>query len=150
QLDAAREVVARHHLRTPLFEYAALSSAGRRVFVEHENHARIRSSKGRGALAALDALGAAARERGVVTASTGNHGQAIAWAGRILDVPSTVVLPHGATAVKREAVIEYGGDLVEFGEDLDQAGAEAKRIALATGRLLIEDGNDPSVMAGAA
>jgi threonine dehydratase len=150
-LDDARAIVARDHPRTPLFPCHALSrDGGPRVFVKYENHSEIRSFKGRGALGALARLSNEERARGVVVASTGNHGQAVPWAGRALGVSSVVVVPASTPQVKRNAIISNGGHLIEIDGDLGEAGEVAKEIAASEGRVFIDDGNDAGLMAGAA
>lgn len=150
-LDDARAIVTCDHPRTGLFPCPALTqSGGPRVFVKYENHTAIRSFKGRGALGALARLSPAERERGVVVASTGNHGQAIPWAGRALGVSSVVVVPASTPEVKRKAIVDNGGQLIEIDGDLGQAGEVAQEIAASDRRIFIDDGNDAGLMAGAA
>jgi threonine dehydratase len=116
---AARKVVARHHPRTGLYRSAPLS---RRFdcdfYVKYETHAPIRSFKARGALYRLSRLTPDEAARGVVTASTGNHGQGIAFAGGRLGISSVVVIPEGTPRVKVEAMRDLGADLRVIGADL--------------------------------
>ncbi len=147
----ARQVVARHHPRTPLYPSPTLSRRyGCAVLVKYENHAPIRSFKARGALYCLSQLGSDARARGVVAASTGNHGQGMAYAGARLGIPATVVAPLTAAQVKITAMRDFGADLRLIGHDLSEATAAALAIAHDEGKVYLEDGEDAGLMAGAA
>jgi threonine dehydratase len=150
QVLTARTVVAAHHPRTPLWAAPALSGARQRVYVKCEQTSAIRSFKGRGALARLAALSGSEKAAGVVTASTGNHGQGVAWAGRTFGVAVRVHSPVGTADVKVAAMRRLGADLAMTGSDLAEAADHAAREAAATGRVFIEDGNDPWLMSGAA
>jgi threonine dehydratase len=123
---------------------------GCEVFVKYENQGPIRSFKARGALNALATIPDGRQRRGVVTASTGNHGQGVAFAGTALGIPTTVVVPHGTAAVRLEAIRRFGGTVSIDGADLAEGQGIAERMASAEGALFLEDGNDGALMAGAA
>lgn len=147
----ARNVVRRYHPRTPLYRSSALSDrTGCDIYIKYENHSPVRSFKFRGALYALWRLLPEEGEAGVVTASTGNHGQAVAYAGKVLDIRTTIIVPPGTSSIKCEAIRSFGGELRFFGRDLAEAAGSAQRLAADTGKIYIEDGNDGGVMAGAA
>ena len=120
-LDLVRDVratVERYTRRTPLLESAWLSEAtGRRVLLKCENLQVTGSFKVRGALAALSRMDKTERERGVYTSSTGNHGQALAFAAQKLDVPCTVVVPRSAPANKVQKIRMRGARVIEFAGD---------------------------------
>src|SRR5215475_9297416 len=85
---------------TPLYRYATLDElVGTEVFVKHENHQPIGAFKIRGGINLISQLGEEARERGVITASTGNHGQSIAYAARLFGVHARICVPEGANPV---------------------------------------------------
>jgi threonine dehydratase len=149
-LRHARDVVAARHPRTLLHPYPALNPDGGVVHLKHEHHAPVRSFKGRGALFALTQLTEAQRRRGVVTSSSGNHGQGIGWAGRILGIDATVVIPAATTDVKKRAMRDQSVTLVEVEGNLAAATAAGRELAEADGRPFVDDGEDPHVMAGAA
>src|SRR5713226_10319995 len=109
ELLAARRVGAEHLQPTP-FEYSPELSRrfGRSVWLKYENTQPIRSFKVRGAIACVVGLDAAQRQAGVVTASTGNHGQGLAFAGRVFGIPVTVTAPHSLDPVKARAMTELG------------------------------------------
>jgi threonine dehydratase len=146
----ARAFIAAHYARTPLYPAPVLSrECGCELFVKHENHGPIRSFKARGALYRLSLLDAVQKQRGVVTASTGNHGQGIAFAGRVLEVLTTIVVPEDAPRIKTDNIRFLGGELRVIGTDLAEAEREARTIAEREGKILIEDGDDAGLMAGA-
>ncbi|MGE0005634.1 MAG: threonine/serine dehydratase [Parvibaculaceae bacterium] len=149
-LLAARAFMARHYPPTPLEHNWALSrDHGLDVHVKLENLGPIRSFKARGALYRLSRLEGDERARGVVTASTGNHGQGVALAGRRLAIPAVVVVPEGTPRLKSDNIARLGAELRVAGRDLAEAEAEAKALAAATGRVFVEDGDDAGLMAGA-
>jgi threonine dehydratase len=146
----ARSFVAAHYLRTPLYPATALSQEyACDLFVKYENHGPIRSFKARGALYRLSLLDEEQRCRGVVTASTGNHGQGVAFAGKVLKVPTTIVVPQNAPRIKTDNIRFLGGDLRIVGTSLAEAEMEARTISDREGKILIEDGDDSGLMAGA-
>jgi threonine dehydratase len=120
------------------------------VYLKLENCSPIRSFKARGALATMAALSDEDRRAGVVTASTGNHGQGIAFAGQLHGVPVTVVVPEDAEGPKLNAIRDLGAVLVEAGRNLSDAEAKAKHRAAETGATYVEDGDHPPLMAGAS
>ena len=147
----AHSMLAHHYPRTPLYFSAALSrQSGCEVFVKYENHGPVRSFKARGALYRLSLLSADERRRGVVAASTGNHGQGIAYAARVLGISATVVVPDGTPELKTDAIESHDCELRIIGGDLAESNEEAQTIAAREGKLFVEDGNDGGLMAGAA
>lgn len=147
----ARRFVAQYLLRTPLHHSESLSRIHKcRVYVKYENHSIIRSFKARGAFYSLSRLSEAARRAGVVTASTGNHGQGVAYAGRTLGIPVTVVLPSNAPKLKADAIRAFGADVRAEETAIGKASARAEDIARREGKVHVEDGEDGGLMAGAA
>lgn len=149
---AARERLRPQLTPTPLRSYPALDAAvghGIRVFVKHENHNPTNAFKVRNGLAALTLLGAEARRRGVVAASTGNHGQGVAWAGRLLGVAVTICVPRGNNPEKNDAIRALGAELVEEGSDYDEALEVSRRLARDRGLEIVHSTNDRGVIAGA-
>jgi threonine dehydratase len=118
--------------------------------VKFENQSPTRSFKGRGAINRLAELLPNEREVGVVTASTGNHGLAVAYAGKLLNVPSVVVVSESAPEIKCEAIRRYGGELRVAGRDFTEAVRFAREVARNEKRTYLEDGNDGKIMAGTA
>lgn len=137
---------------TPLRRYAPLDAAvgaGIRVNVKHENHQPTNSFKIRNGLSALTALGVPERERGVIAATRGNHGQGVALAGRLVGVRVSVCVPVGNNPEKNEAMRGFGAEVIEQGRDYDEALEVMTELARARGLTPVHGTNDPAVLAGA-
>jgi threonine dehydratase len=146
---AARTVVYRHLPPTPMWSYPALdAAAGATVFVKHENVQPTGAFKVRGGFTLLEAMPPADRERGLVTYSTGNHAQSVAYAGAAYGVPCTVVMPAAANVAKAAAVRGYGAEVVLTGDDLEGAQRHAEELAAAHGARLVSPGDTPELLAG--
>ena len=134
---------------TPLVRSELLSQAlNADIWLKNETVTPIASFKLRGALnSAVDA-----HERGIsglVTSSTGNHGQGVAYAARLLDMKADIFLPNPANPVKARMIEAFGGTVHEIGEDLDVSKYAAIEYARRHGLTFIDDGNDIRVMEGA-
>ncbi len=150
---AARERLRSHLEPTPLRSYPALDAAvghGIRLWVKHENHNPTNAFKARNGLAALTLLDAEARRRGVAAASTGNHGQGVAWAGGLLGAPVTICVPAGNNPEKNAAMRALGATVVEQGRDYDEAVEVCARLARERGLTIVHSTNDRGVIAGAS
>ena len=146
---SARRQIAPYLRPTPLYAYPALSElVGAEVWVKHENHQPIGAFKVRGGVNLVSRLDDAERRRGVVTASTGNHGQSISFAGRLFGVRAVVCVPEGANPVKLASMRALGGELVEQGRDFDEARENADALAAEHGYRYIHSGNEPHLIAG--
>ncbi len=146
---AAREQIAPYLRPTPLFEYPALSElVGAETWVKHENHQPIGAFKVRGGVNLVSRLDEDERERGVITASTGNHGQSIAFASRLFGVRGIVCVPEGANPVKLASMRALGAELVVHGKDFDDAREHCERLAEEHGHRYIHSGNEPHLIAG--
>jgi threonine dehydratase len=149
---AARERLRPYLTPTPLRNYPLLDDAvghGIRVFVKHENHQPTQSFKIRNGISAITALSPAARAKGVIGASTGNHGQGVAYAGRILGVTVAICVPEGNNPEKSAAIRSLGAELIEVGATYDQTVVECERIREARGMTLVHSTNNRDVIAGA-
>ena len=134
---------------TPVFRSATFSRlAGRDVWLKAENLQRTGSFKVRGAVNRMAALDEDERARGVVAASAGNHGQAVAWAAREADVPATIFVPQDAPMAKVEATRSYGADVELVGEGFEQAVQAGREHAESKGATYIHAFEDPVVVAG--
>lgn len=119
---AARPHVYRHIRPTPLYRYSSLSELiGAKVWVKHENHLPIGAFKVRGGLNLVAQLGAHERASGLFTASTGNHGQSIAYAARAHGLRATIAVPEGANPGKVAAMRGLGAEVAFHGPDYDSA-----------------------------
>ncbi|MEM9748043.1 MAG: threonine dehydratase [Actinomycetota bacterium] len=132
-LDAARELVSRFVPPTPQNSWPLLDAeVGSRVTVKHENHTPVGAFKVRGGLVYVDRLVRERPEvvdRGIVSATRGNHGQSLAFAGRAFGVPVTIYVPHGNSVEKNAAMRGLGAEVVEFGGDFQEAREECVRVA---------------------
>jgi threonine dehydratase len=148
-IRAARGVLAGAARVTPAFLSETLSRrSGRPVWLKAENLQRTGSFKVRGAMNRIAALSSREREAGVVAASAGNHGQAVAWAARELGVNATVFMPTDAALAKVEATKGYGADVRLEGAMLDDALEAAGTYVAETGAVLVHPFDDPLVVAG--
>lgn len=146
--DAA-EALQGYVRRTPLIPSPWLSAiADRPILLKLESLQETGSFKARGALNFLFSLRADERARGVVTASAGNHGQGLAWAGRLLGVSTTIVLPVDAVAVKVERTRARGATVVLHGHGYDEAHGHALTLAAQTGACYVPAYEHPTIMAG--
>lgn len=119
---AARKYVYRYLKPTPLYQYAGLSElVGADVWVKHENHQPVGAFKVRGGLNLAAHLSDAEREAGLFTASTGNHGQSIAFAARAYGINATIAVPEDANPGKVAAMRGLGAEVIFHGEDFDAA-----------------------------
>lgn len=149
---AAHRRIAEFIPPTPLREYPRLSElagAGIQIFVKHENHQPTNSFKIRNGLSFMTSLNADERARGVVAASTGNHGQGIAFGGRLLGVETTICVPAGNNPDKNAAMRALGATVVEEGRDYDEAVLTMQRLVAERGCMLAHSTNDPRIIAGA-
>ena len=133
---------------TPVYSSETIGRiVGRPVWLKAENLQRTGSFKIRGAFNRISTLTEAEREAGVVTASAGNHGQAVAWAAREAGVRATVLMPEDAPAAKIEATRTYGAEVVLAGAGYDEANAAAQQ-RVEVGGTLVHAFEDPLVVAG--
>ena len=145
------EAVSRVLPETPAWSYPLLNAeAGVDVVVKHENVQPTGAFKVRGGVALMAALSPEERRRGVVTASTGNHAQSLAWAGARSDVPVTVVVPAGAPARKVAAVRALGARVVVEGETMCDSLAHAEALSLSEGIRMVSPGDEPAIVLGHA
>jgi threonine dehydratase len=136
---------------TPLHHYPVLSRlVGAEVWVKHENHQPVGAFKVRGGVNLVAQLDAGERERGLVTASTGNHGQSIAYAARLFGVAATICVPEGANPVKVDAIRALGGEIVVHGRDFDEAREHCAELAASRGARYVHTGDEPHLIAGVA
>ena len=135
--------------RTPVMTSRTVDEAlHARVFFKCENFQRMGAFKFRGAFNALSALESAARARGVVAFSSGNHAQAVALAARLLGVDATIVMPSDAPTSKVEATRSYGGRIVSYDRYREDREKIARRLADERGSAVIPPYDDPEIIAG--
>ena len=150
---AARDRLAPFLTPTTLRHYPLLDEhigGGTTLLVKHENHNPTCSFKVRNGLSVVTGMSADEKARGVVAASTGNHGQGIAYASKLLGVSATIVVPVGNNPEKSAAMKSWGARVVESGVSYDESIDEMSRIAKAEGRMVARSTNDKRVLTGAA
>jgi threonine dehydratase len=145
----ARRIVNRFLPRTPLLPSLSLSKRlGFQLYLKFENHQPIGAFKVRGGLNFVSSLGAGERARGVITASTGNHGQSIAYAARTFGVRAVIVMPEESNPDKTESMVNLGAEIVFFGQDFEDARLKAEQMARDQGMRYVHPANEPLLIAG--
>jgi threonine dehydratase len=131
ELEQAAELVHKVVLPTPQYAWPKLAQrVGCTVWVKHENHTPTGAFKVRGGLIYLDRLvRAQPRVAGIISATRGNHGQSISFAGARVGVPAVIYVPHGNSPDQNASMAAFGATVVEFGRDFDEARHEAHRVA---------------------
>ncbi len=148
-IEAARKRMADAVYYSPCPPSIPLSEiTGMKIFCKLDNLQRTGSFKERGARNALAQLSSDQQKRGVIAASAGNHAQALAYQGRLLDVPATVVMPKFAPLIKVSTCQQLGATVILHGEDFGEAKAHAHRIAEEKGLAYIDGYDDPAIIAG--
>ncbi|MDE0218974.1 MAG: pyridoxal-phosphate dependent enzyme [Spirochaetaceae bacterium] len=146
---AAAERIRPHVHATPVFTSRYFDRAvGASLFFKCENLQKVGAFKSRGACNAVFSLPDHQAAAGVATHSSGNHGQAVAFAAGLRGIPATVVMPRGTTEIKRRAVQGYGARTVESGPTLAEREGTTQRIADADGAHVIHPYDDADVVAG--
>jgi threonine dehydratase len=149
---AARERLAPHLAPTALRQYPQLDELvghGIRVSVKHENHHPTQSFKIRNGLNAILGRTEEQRARGVIGASTGNHGLGVSYGGRLTGTAVTICVPEGNNPAKNAAIKSLGAELVEVGATYDETVRACGEMAKQRGLALLHSTNDPLVVAGA-
>jgi threonine dehydratase len=148
-IQDARKAIAPFVKCTPLVQSQFLStSCGCGVFLKLENLQITNSFKPRGVFNKLLHLSADEKSNGIITASAGNHGQAVAFGAQKLNCYARVVLPITTPKVKIDGIRKYGADLVLFGENYDEAEHKAKELARKDGCVYVSPYNDELIIAG--
>jgi threonine dehydratase len=142
----ARRRISGYLRPTPLEPVLGL---GDKVWLKLENSNRTHSFKIRGALNAMLALSDEARAKGIVTASSGNHAQGVAYAAHLLGVQAKILMPVHTPKRKVDGVKRYGAEAVLFGDNYDETEAEGRRLEQAEGKTFVSPYNDAHVVAGA-
>ena len=146
----ARARVYRVVKPTPLMRHPLLAGeTGLDVYVKHENHNPTGAFKVRGGLNLIGSLPAGQR-RGVITATTGNHGQSIALACQRDGVPCTIVTPIGNNPEKNAAMRAFGAEVIEHGRDFDEARERVEAMRHERGLRYVHSANEPLLLAGVA
>ncbi len=149
RIESARELLSPHLRRTPtVYSHTYSESSGCDVHLKLENLQRTGSFKARGALNKALRLDAAARAKGLVAASAGNHAQGVALAAKLCGVRATIVMPEGTALVKVQRTEGYGAEVVLHGENWDQSQARALEIGAERGMTMVHPFDDLDVIDG--
>lgn len=147
----AQERIAQYLRPTPLFNYPALDRLiETRVFIKHENCQPVGAFKVRGGINVISQLCEEEKEAGVIGASTGNHGQSIAYASRLFGVDAHIVVPEKSNPGKVASMEALGAKIITHGVNFDEAKLHCEYLAKEHGFRYIHGGNDPELIAGVA
>jgi threonine dehydratase len=145
----ARDTIAPYLRPTALYRYQSLSdTVGAELWVKHENHQPTGAFKVRGGVNFMAQLPQDQRTRGVITASTGNHGQSVAFAARLFGVRAVVAVPQGANPGKVSAIRDYGAEIRFIGRDFDACRTYVEAAAEQEGMHYLSSGDEPLLIAG--
>lgn len=145
----ARTVINRHLTPTPLVRYPGIDQlVGAEVWVKHENVQPVGAFKVRGGVYLMSQLSEDERQRGVIAASTGNHGQSVAYAAKLFGVPAIIGMPEQANPVKVESMRNLGAEVLFHGPDYDAARVYVEDLAAERGYRYIHSGNEAHLIAG--
>ena len=133
---------------TPLIEFDHRESGNRCLFLKPENQQPIGAFKLRGAYNKIASLSEKDRKRGVITYSSGNHAQGVAYAARALGVKAVIVMPQNAPAIKREATAALGAEIVFVGPASSERQLKAEELAAQHGYVIVPPYNDEQIIAG--
>jgi len=145
----AAECIKPYMNPSPLYTYPTLNEClGFTAYIKHENYNPTGAFKIRGGINLISRLSPEEKKRGVITASTGNHGQSIALASKIFGVEAHICVPEGANPIKVAAIRMHGAVIHEYGKDFDEAVENGQRLAKEHGYRFINSGNEPLLIAG--
>ena len=137
--------------RTPLHSYPAINElVGTTLFIKHENYQPVGAFKVRGGINLMSQLRPYERSRGVIAASTGNHGQSVAYAARLFGVQAIIVVPEKANQGKVAAMEGMGAEVIKHGATYDESKLHCEALAHEHGYRYIHSGNEPMLIAGVA
>jgi len=146
---AAAPIVSRHLRATPLFEWSSLSRLlGCRFYLKHENHQPTTAFKVRGGVHLVSRLPDEQKRRGILGCTTGNHGQSLAYAARLFGVRCVLVVPTRNNPDKVAAMRSLGAEIIEHGEDYDEARVYCEALGQREGLRYVHSANEPDLIAG--
>ena len=135
-------------VRTQLIQFPLCAEDPRQLLLKPENQQPIGAFKLRGAYNKIASLSETERKRGVISYSSGNHAQGVAYAARALNVKSVIVMPNNAPAIKREATAKLGAEIVLVGPGSDERKNKAEELAAENGYVIVPPYNDEKIIAG--
>ena len=147
----ARQRIQPYLQRTPTYSHPAINELiGTEVFIKHENYQPVGAFKVRGGINLISQMSFEERARGVAAASTGNHGQSVAYAARLFGVAARIVVPEGANPGKVAAMRGMGAEVIFHGERFDDARVYCEKLAQENGYRYVHSGDEPLLIAGVA
>ncbi len=147
----ARSLIKEYLPRTPLYSYPQINQLlDAKVYIKHENFLPTGAFKTRGGINLIHSLSREQKEKGVVTASTGNHALSIAYASSLFGVQATIVMPEKSNPLKVKAIKALGADIVFFGRIFEESKEYAGKIAGERRARFIHPANEPALIAGVA
>ena len=147
----ARKIISPYLSKTPLrLNFALSKQLSTEVHVKYENHLPINAFKVRGGINLLSKLSQDHNQQTVITASTGNHAQSIAYASKLFGVRAIIVMPENANPSKVEATRSYGAEVIFHGKDFDEAREYVERTAQEMGYRYVHSANEPLLISGVA
>jgi threonine dehydratase len=145
----ARSIIQNYLPRTPLYSYPQVNQLlDAKVYIKHENHMPTGAFKTRGGINLISHLNREQKERGVVTASTGNHALSIVYACNLFSVPVTIIMPEKSNPTKVKAIRSLGANIVFFGRIFDESKDYAEKLAGERQSRFIHPANEPYLIAG--
>jgi threonine dehydratase len=148
EIQAAQARLRGVTIRTPLIQFPLCDADPRRLFLKAENQQPIGAFKLRGAYNKIASLSAEDRKRGVITYSSGNHAQGVAYAARALGAKAVIVMPENAPSIKREATKALGAEIVFVGPGSIERQMKAEELAAQSGYIIVPPYNDEHIIAG--
>src|SRR6266404_1579038 len=147
----ARRQIRPYLQRTPMHSYPAINELiGAEVFIKHENYQPVGAFKVRGGINLISQLSGEERARGVIAASTGNHGQSVSYAAKLFGVKARIVVPEAANPGKVAAMRGMGAEVILHGERFDEARLHCEALARQYGYRYVHSGDEPLLIAGVA
>ena len=147
----ARRRIQPYLRRTPMHSYPAINELiGAEVYVKHENYQPVGAFKVRGGINLISQLDDNEKAKGVISASTGNHGQSVAFAAQLFGVKARIVVPEAANPGKVAAMRGMGAEVIFHGERFDDARLHCEKLAAEHGYRYVHSGNEPMLIAGVA
>ena len=147
----ARRRIQPYLRRTPMHSYAAINElVGAEVYIKHENYQPVGAFKVRGGINLVSQLDDKERAKGVIAASTGNHGQSVAYAAHLFGIKARIVVPEAANPGKVAAMRGMGAEVLFHGERFDNARLHCEALAAEHGYRYVHSGNEPLLISGVA
>lgn len=147
----AKQRISPYLSRTPLHSYPAINELiGTEVFIKHENYQPVCAFKVRGGINLVSQMTEEEKARGVIAASTGNHGQSVAYAAKLFGVSARIVVPENANAGKVASMRGFGAEVIFHGEKFDDARLHCEELTKENGYRYVHSGNEPLLIAGVA